>query len=116
MRCFRCLLLILVAVGLISVSLANRELVGLSFLPPILADALGFQINLELPLFIVIFSCVVVGLILGSFWEWLRTTKQRLSLRLYRREVARLSKEIIELKPVGNLDQDDVLELIEKVS
>lgn len=116
MRYFKYLLLISTAVGLVSISLANRELVGLYFLPSIIADALGVQIHLELPLFIVIFSCVVVGLILGSFWEWLRATKQRLSLRSHRREVARLSKEIIELKPVGNVDQDDVLELIEKVS
>ena len=43
-------------------------------------------------------------------------TQQRLSLRSYRREVARLSKEIIELKPSGNVVQDDVLELVEKVS
>jgi len=116
MRYFRYLLLILVAVGLISISLANRELVGLSLLPPIMADALGFQIHLELPLFVVIFSCVAVGLLVGFFWEWMRATKQRLSLRSYRREVGRLSKEIIDLKPAANVDQDDVLELIEKVS
>ena len=116
MRYFRYLLLLLVAVGLISISLANRELVGFHFLPSIAADALGFQVHLELPLFIVIFLCVAVGLLVGSFWEWLRTTQQRLSLRSYRREVARLSKEIIDLKPSGNVVQDDVLELVEKVS
>jgi uncharacterized integral membrane protein len=116
MRYLRYLLLSLIVVGLVSISLANRELVGLAFLPPVMAESLEIKIQAEVPLFIVIFLSVFVGLFIGFFWEWLRTTKQRLSLRSCRREVVRLSKEINRQKPLNNKDQADVLKFIEEVS
>ena len=107
MRYLRHLFLSLIAVALISIALANIELIELSLLPSVLADSFEFQIQFKAPLFIIIFSCIAVGLFVGFFWEWLRSTKKRLSFTSDRRKLARLSQEITELKSVDDKDEDE---------
>lgn len=91
----------------VSIALANLELTELSLLPSALADSLEFQIQFKAPLFIIIFSCIAVGLFIGFFWEWLRSTKKRLSSTSDRRKLARLPQEITKLKPIDNKDEDE---------
>ena len=100
----------------VSIALANLEVTELSLLPSVLADSLEFQIQFEAPLFIIIFSCIAAGLFIGFFWEWLRSTKKRLSSMSDRRKLARLSQEITELKSIDDKDEDaeDVLLLTER--
>ena len=114
MRYLRYLLLSLTAVASVSIALANLELTELSLLPLVLADSLEFQIQFKAPLFIIIFLCIAVGLFIGFFWEWLRSTKKRLSSTSDRRKLARLSQEITELKSIEDQDEEDVLLLTER--
>ena len=107
MRYLRYLFLSLVAVASVSIALANLELTELSLLPSVLADSLEFQIQFKAPLFIIIFSCIAVGLLIGFFWEWLRSTKKRLSSTSDRRKLAHLSQEIAELKSIDDKDEDE---------
>ena len=116
MRYLRYLFLSLIAVASVSIALANLELIELFLLPSVLADSFEFQIQFKAPLFIIIFSCVAVGLFIGFFWEWLRSTKKRLSSTLDRRKLACLSQEITELKSIDdkNDDEEDVLLLTKR--
>ena len=113
MRYLRYLLLSLIAGASVSIALANLDLTELSLLPSVLADSLEFQIQFKAPLFIIIFSCIAVGLLIGFFWEWLRSTKKRLSSMSDRRKLAHLSQEIAELKSIDdkeeNEEEEDVL-------
>ena len=91
----------------VSIALGNLELTELSLLPSVLADSLGFQIQFKVPLFIIIFSCIAVGLFIGFFWEWLRSTKKRFSSTSDRRKLARLSRENTELKLMEDKDEEE---------
>ena len=107
MRYLRYLFLSLIAVASVSIALANLELTELSLLPSVFADSLEFQIQFKVPLFIIIFLCIAVGLFIGFFWEWLRSTKKRLSSMSDRRKLARLSQEISDLKTIDDEDKDE---------
>ena len=103
----RRLFLSFIAVASVSIALANLKLTELSLLPSGLADSLEFQVQFEAPLFIIIFLCIAVGLSIGFFWEWGRSTKKRLSSTPNRRKLARLSQEITELKSIDDEDEDE---------
>ena len=91
MRYIRYFFLGALALVLISVALANRELVNLQLLPTGLSDLLGIQQQISLPLFIVIFGGVIAGLLVGFVWEWLREHK-------HRAEAARKGTEVRQLQ------------------
>ena len=98
----------------VSIALANIELTEFFLLPSVLADSLEFQIQFKAPLFIIIFLCIAIGLFIGFFWEWLRSTTKRLSSTSDRRKLARLSQEITELKSIDDKDEEDVLLLTKR--
>ncbi|MBB5723744.1 putative membrane protein [Loktanella ponticola] len=104
----------LVALVLILVGLANRDFVTVRAMPPALADMLAISPDVTLPMFIIIFVSVGVGLLIGFFWEWIREHRIRVQGRKKAREVSQLKREVDTLKTEkagGN--QDDVLALLE---
>ncbi len=104
----------LVALVLILVGLANRDFVTVRAMPPALADMLAISPDVTLPMFIIIFVSVGVGLLIGFFWEWIREHRIRVQARKKAREVSQLKREVDTLKTEkagGN--QDDVLALLE---
>ncbi len=108
-------ILTLIAVCLIAVALANREIVTLSLLPAGLTALVRFPENINsvtVPLFIVIFAGIIVGVLLGFVWEWLREHKHRASAAGHRRENERLSREVARMRE-GRAEEDDVLALLE---
>jgi lipopolysaccharide assembly protein A len=110
-------LLVIGATGLVllTVALANRAPVEVRLLPEDLAALTGLTWGMELPLFLVIFGGIVVGLLIGFVWEWLRETGIRSTASARAREVKRLEREIAELRGAqGAAPQDDVLALLEK--
>lgn len=113
---FRTLRLIfLAAVGLVLliVALANRGAVTLRLLPEETGAFFGWEWSVQLPLFLVIFGGIVAGLLLGFVWEWLREAKHRAEAARRRGEVARLEREVSDLKGrTGTPPEDDVLALL----
>lgn len=103
-----------VALCLVLVGLANREVVTLRAMPQALADLIGISPDIQLPLFVAIFIGVGVGLLIGFLWEWLREHKVRAEVRTKSREVSRLKSELSSLRDVDGDGQDDVLALLEK--
>lgn len=112
MRYIKYLFLGTTAIVLIVVALANRGMVTLQLLPEGLAGLFGRSFQVQLPLFVVIFGGIVVGLLIGFVWEWLREHKHRVAAVRKTREVGQLSREVSRLKDRPD-QRDDVLALLE---
>ncbi len=116
MRYIRYAFLAIQAIILVSVALANRGIVTLQLLPADLSILLGMQETMQLPLFIVIFGGIVVGLLIGFVWEWLREHKHRAEAARRQAEVKRLERELRRVKGERDKGKDEVLALMDQAS
>jgi uncharacterized integral membrane protein len=116
MRYIRYAFLASIAVILITLALANRSSVTLSLLPEELAGLVGDSGSVQVPLFLVIFASIAVGLLIGFIWEWMREYKHRAEASRSRREVGKLTREVDRLKGSAAKagGQDDVLALLDE--
>lgn len=114
MQIIRWTFLILVGLILIILAVGNREPVTLRLLPDDLAHlAPAVPGPVMVPLFLVIFGGIIIGLLVGFFWEWLRERKHRQSAVARKREIARLETQVDDLKKKTSGDKDSILELLE---
>ena len=114
MRLVKYVVLGVIALVLIVLALANRDPVTLNLLPSDLAAWAGASIPpLELPLFLVIFIGVALGLLIGRIAEWLREYRYRKDAKVQRRARSKLEREVATLKGHTADTQDDVLALLE---
>ena len=114
MRLIRTLFLFLLAILLFLLSLANSEKVTLYFLPESLAALFKFGNAINIPLFLVFFSGIFIGLVIGFVWEWLREYKYRVEANNYQKRLFKAENELSELHAKEN-KKDDILTLLEKV-
>lgn len=112
MRTIRYIFLIAIAVVLITVAVANRGPLTLRVLPENLEGVLGFSWQITLPAFVILLGAVLVGLLIGFVWEWLREHKHRVAATQERRERERLETEVKKVAPKQDKG-DDVLALLE---
>lgn len=112
-RFLRYLLLVVLAILLVTVAIANRDPVTLRALPPDMGLFMGFTWSVQLPLFLVIFGSIGLGLLIGFFWEWARESKHRSTASTRAREVARLEREVTRLRATKEEPEDEVLALLE---
>lgn len=115
MRYIRYVFLALVAIILVIVAMANRQGVTLRLLPEGMAGFLGFTWSTTLPLFIIVFAGLALGLVVGFVWEWLREYQYRAAARAERREKERLAREVERLKSTRSDggQRDEVLALLD---
>ncbi len=92
------LILIPLAILIVALAVANREIVAVSFDPFSRAEP---AFLLRAPLFVLVFVLVIVGVIIGGIASWLRQSKWRRAarareaeLRSARSEVDRLRREL----------------------
>ncbi|TCP41435.1 lipopolysaccharide assembly protein LapA domain-containing protein [Rhodovulum marinum] len=116
MRAIRYLFLLLLAICLVVVAMANRQMVTLHLLPDELATFSGISKSIDLPLYVVGFGGLLAGLLIGFFWEWLREGKYRSQASRQRREAAKLKRELDRVKADQHKSEgrDEVLALLEK--
>lgn len=114
MRYIRYGFLAALGIILISMSLANRDIVTLKLMPDPVADWIGFNHGISLPLFVVILGGIVGGLVIGFFWEWLREHKLRRVGNRKAREVRKLEQEVTRLKDEKHKGKDEVLAILEE--
>lgn len=81
-----------VSVGLVMLAVANRQDVGL------IVDPLGGEGAVELPLFLVVFGALIVGVVLGGASVWLGQSRWRRAARRSEREARRAKAQAEELK------------------
>jgi uncharacterized integral membrane protein len=110
MRIIKLIVLAVILIGIVLLSLANREPVTLRLLPEGLS-AIAQQ-SVELPLYVVGLLSVLTGLALGYVLEWLREHKHRRRASQKAREAAMLNSEVERLRRETGRGQDDVLALL----
>ena len=116
MRYVRYLFLVAIGFCLLIVALANRAPVPIKLLPDEMAAYVGQPLEQNVPLFIVIFASIVVGLLIGFVWEWLREHGIRAEAARTAREKRRLEREVKRLKGEKHEGKDEVLALLEEAS
>ena len=114
-RYLRLLLLALLGLVLLTVALANRAPVPVRLLPDDMAALTGLTWAMELPLFLVIFGGIILGVLIGFVWEWFREHGHRATASQKSREVTRLERELAVLKDSTSVPpRDEVLALLDK--
>ncbi len=113
-RIIRYVLLFLAAVALLTVALANRGVVEVRLLPEGLAALTGLSFAVQIPLFLVLFGGIALGVLVGFVWEWAREHKHRSTATKSSREVARLERELAVMRDSSSTPKDDVLALLAK--
>ncbi|MCQ0970764.1 LapA family protein [Paracoccus sp. TK19116] len=113
MRFIRLLFLALLAIVLIALALANRQIVTLSAFPANFGQYLGGTWSVSLPLFLVIFLAMAFGVLVGFIWEWLREAHLRRESRQRAAEVSRLEQEVGHLRTNHVGPRDEVLAIVD---
>lgn len=112
-RLFRVLIWAAVGLLLLLVAMANRQPVSVQALPQDIAAFFGVSWAASVPLYLVLFGGIVVGLLIGFVWEWMREHKHRVVASTKGRDVARLERELAGLRDAKGQPQDDVLALLD---
>jgi uncharacterized integral membrane protein len=100
--------------ALIGVALANRSIVTLKVLPDEVAGLFAVNPSIDIPLFVVVFGGIIVGILVGFVWEWFREHAIRSEASKAGRNVRRLEREVARLKESTDDGQDEVLALLDK--
>ena len=116
MRYVRYVCIAIFAVALISVALANRDMVSLQVVPVEISGLFAVNPTVRMPLFLVILGSIIAGLLVGFVWEWIREYGQRAEAARQAREMRRLEREVARLKGEKYQDQDEVLALLDQAS
>ncbi len=113
MRLLRLILVAVLAVLLIGIALANRSLVTVGLFPGNFGNWLGGGFRFTMPLFIVIIMSVLIGMVLGLIWEWMRESGYRAAAQRRAFELARAEREAGQLRRTYSAPRDDVLAIID---
>jgi uncharacterized integral membrane protein len=85
------LVLVPLAIVILMFAVANREIVTVSFDP---FSSTRPAASVSVPLFVLIFSLVILGVIVGGIAAWLKQSGYRRAARLRHADVAALRREI----------------------
>jgi uncharacterized integral membrane protein len=88
-------ILIPLTLVILAFALANREIVTVSFDP---FDAASPAFAVKLPLFILIFVLVILGVVIGGMASWMRQSKWRRAARRLDSDVRDLHAENVALR------------------
>lgn len=116
MRYIKYAFLAAMALILVAVAVANREMTTLTLLPSGIADLVGLNRSITLPLFGIILAGVAAGLLIGFIWEWLREFKQRAESARKDNEIKSLQRELRRLKADKHEGKDEVLAILDEAS
>jgi uncharacterized integral membrane protein len=85
------LVLVPLAIVILMFAVANRQLVTISFDP---FNTVQPAASLTLPLFVLIFILVLLGVIVGGIAAWMRQSRYRRAARVLEGDVAGLRREV----------------------
>ena len=103
-RIITLLLLVPIGIVVIALSVANRQSVTLS-IPPQVGDAPLYAFNL--PLYVVLFATLFVGLLIGSCATWFSQGRHRKMARENKLEATKLGFEAEKLKEAASSNEDN---------
>lgn len=119
MRYIKFALLAVIGLMLIILLFANRQIVSLQLLPEGLDGFVGLNGMVgavALPLYAVVLASVILGLVLGFFWEWAREYKHRRTATQALQGKATLEAEVKRMKARENEGRDPVLVMVEETA
>jgi len=116
MRYIRYASIAVFALALILIALANRNMVQVKVLPDELSGLAALNPSYEVPLFVVIFGGILLGLVVGLIWEWIREHGERAEAACKARELSALRAEIQRLKGEKHKGKDEVLAILDEAS
>ncbi|WP_421725556.1 lipopolysaccharide assembly protein LapA domain-containing protein [Bauldia sp.] len=93
------ILVVPLAVVLIILSVANRHAVTLSFDP---FDTMTPTLSVSVPLFVLLFAALVIGVVVGGVAVWFRQGRWRRLARDEKIEIDRLKREADERPPIAS--------------
>ena len=96
-RYIRVIFLTCLSVIILTLAVANRELVDVRLLPSEFDGFLGVDVSLSIPLFVLFLSGVISGLFVGFVWEWIREMKHRSASNRKSKDLARVENELNQL-------------------
>jgi len=114
MRFLRLIFVAALAIILIAVALANRDIVTLSAFPANFGQYLGGRWSVDLPLFLVIFLAFALGMLAGLVWEWLREAPIPREARAQADRATRLENEVGHLRHRHAAPKDEVLAILDR--
>lgn len=114
MRLIRLAFVVVLAIVLIGIALANRGVVTLNMFPAQMGTYQGVDWALRMPLFLIIFLAIAFGMVMGLIWEWLRESGLRAEAARKANELARLEREMGHLqKRQVVAPKDEVLAILD---
>ena len=113
MRAIRLAFVIILAVILIGIALANRQLITVGLFPAQFGQYLGGTWSLTMPAFIAFFLAIMFGVVVGLIWEWLREAGLRAESSRRAAELARLEREVGHLRKTHDAPRDEVLAILD---
>lgn len=114
MRFIRLFFVAILAILLITIAMANREMVTLSAFPANFDQYLGGQWSISMPLFLIIFLAIAAGVLIGLIWEYLREAHLRRESKRRATHVAQLEREVGQLRDNHAAPRDDVLAIVDR--
>ena len=93
--------LVPLCLAMIVFALANRQLVVVNFNPFVPSVALETP-GAGVPLFLVLFTVLLFGVVLGGIATWFAQGHHRRDERTYRREAERLTREVTAIRRSPN--------------
>jgi len=85
------LVLVPLAIVILMFAVANRQLVTVSFDPFAASDPAA---AVTLPLFVLVFALILIGVLVGGVAAWLRQSHYRRAARMLENDVAGLRREV----------------------
>lgn len=118
MRAMRFAFFVILAVVLVLVAAANRDMVTVSLLPPAVAPFAGGQWSLTMPAFVALFLAMVFGVLVGLIWEWLRESHLRAESSRRAQHLADLQREMGHLRQTqaAAAPRDEVLAILDNAN
>ena len=114
MKFIRTAILALIAIVLIVLAVANRDIVTLRLTPFETTWLFGVDAQIDLPLFVVILFGILLGLLIGLLWEYLREAKYRRQVVEQAKALKKADRELKQVKKAADPERDDVLDLLEE--
>jgi len=111
-RYIRVIFLTCLSIILLTLAVANRELVDIRILPSELEGFLGGGMILSIPIFVLFLCGVIFGLFVGFVWEWIREMKHRSASSRKSKELAKVENELSQLKRESGQNEDEILLLL----
>lgn len=113
MRAIRLIFFVVLAIVLILVATANRDPITVGLMPRGIAEFTGRDWTLTMPGFLALFLAMVFGVLVGLIWEWLREAHLRAESKSRAQDLARLQREVGDLRRTHAAPKDDVLAILE---